>query len=169
MNIAHMAALANPLNTVELYPEQLQPLTHTWYLPGGNILRVILTVDADGYGLFNGDPFWHASVTITTPDLKHRYNSANLIGHCAESALEDVGGDCEYWAWNSRHAVGHLRVPLTLAELGELASWPAQHDARPHGIRRARTGRMPSPVRTWTKPTAGGDHPRRRPKRPHSN
>jgi hypothetical protein len=150
MNTAHAAALASPLTTPTIYPEQIHPLTHDRRLPSGDLLRVILVVDADD-NLIAHCPFWHACVSIMRPGLRHRVHSASLVERCAISALADVGGDREWWRWDSRTAIGYLRIPLTSPEIGELAAWPHQHDAKPYGIERARVERLCPSTYMWIK------------------
>ena len=53
--------------------------------------------------------------------------------------LRGVGGDLEWWHWNARARVGHLRVGLTEAEAAGLPAGCAVADAGESGPLRKRT------------------------------
>lgn len=57
--------------------------------------------------------------------------------------LADVGGDREWWVWNPRSRVGHLRVALTAEEARQIPTAPVLMDAGPAGPPRARTTPTP--------------------------
>lgn len=60
----------------------------------------------------------------------------------AVRCLRGVGGDTEWWIWNGAGyggAVGHLRVPLTVAEAALLPPGCAEHDAGETGPQRPRS------------------------------
>lgn len=67
--------------------------------------------------------------------------SATQAERAAVRLLADVGGDREWWIWNSRTGVGHLRVALTESETGGMTCEPVIADAGPSGPGRLRTRR----------------------------
>lgn len=52
-----------------------------------------------------------------------------------------VGGEHEWWFWNPRACVGHLRVPVTAAEALLIPPGLATSDAGESGPQRRRTRR----------------------------
>lgn len=87
--------------------------------------------------LNNGMPVWHASVSINTP-TGHRVRSAGVAERAATKALAEVGGDREWWWWNTDRSIGHLRVGLTDVEFARCPAGQATVDAGPSGPERAR-------------------------------
>lgn len=57
----------------------------------------------------------------------------------AVKVLRGVGGDREWWVWNTDAKVGHLRVPVTDTEATMLPPGMAEHDAGDTGPERPRT------------------------------
>jgi hypothetical protein len=53
--------------------------------------------------------------------------------------LRGVGGQREWWTWNPRVLVGHLRVPVTPAEYRQVPPGVAAGDAGETGPERRRT------------------------------
>jgi hypothetical protein len=84
-------------------------------------------------------PVWHASVSLRTANGQPRKDH-NETERIAVRALDRVGGRHEWWFYNAQTGIGHLRVPLTSAEVDmmpELVS--AGDDAGESGPRRRRT------------------------------
>ena len=85
-----------------------------------------------------GQPVWHVSMTawskqqtlVSVPDLLERQAIRLLVG---------VGNDREWWYWNERARVGHLRVGVTDGEALRMPDGCAAHDAGESGPERART------------------------------
>jgi hypothetical protein len=88
--------------------------------------------------LNDGAPVWHASVSLWTPDLQ-QLRSPGQIERAAIGLLAGVGNDREWWIWNPRTRVGHLRVGLSTSEVAELPEMPAEHDAGDSGPERKRS------------------------------
>ncbi len=93
--------------------------------------------------LNDGLPVWHASVSLQ--DAGRLLSSPGRLERAAITLLRDVGGDREWWLWNPRARVGHLRVALTPAEFAQVPPGSARHDAGPSGPERPR--RTPTPAR----------------------
>lgn len=53
--------------------------------------------------------------------------------------LRGVGGDVEWWLWNTAAKVGHLRVAVTMAEYEAMPAGCVVGDAGPAGPERRRT------------------------------
>ena len=88
--------------------------------------------------LNDGAPVWHASVSLQ----EYRAGALRTPGRverAAVSALAGVGGDSEWWFWNARARVGHLRVPVTAGELLLLPFGVPENDAGHAGVHRPRT------------------------------
>jgi hypothetical protein len=52
--------------------------------------------------------------------------SPGMVERAAIALLAEVGGDREWWLWNPRARIGHLRVALTEAENDELPAFCGQ-------------------------------------------
>lgn len=86
-----------------------------------------------------GQPVWHVSVSAWSGALVQQ-DAPAVVEREAIRCLAGAGGDREWWWWNPVARVGHLRVPLTPAEVAELApGGPAVHDAGETGHERPRT------------------------------
>lgn len=57
----------------------------------------------------------------------------------AVTLLHGVGGEHEWWTYNTAAGVGHLRVPVTLDEATLIPPGIVTTDAGPTGPQRART------------------------------
>lgn len=90
--------------------------------------------------LNDGMPVWHASISIVSP-RGERLRSPGAAERVAVALLADVGGGREWWIWNPRARVGHLRVALTTAEYAAMPPGCAAFDAGPSGPQRPRTRR----------------------------
>lgn len=88
--------------------------------------------------LNNGLPVWHASVSLATPAHKS-VGSAGRLERTAVALLRGVGGDHEWWLWNPRSKIGHLRVSVTPAEYELVPPGCATADAGESGPKRRRT------------------------------
>lgn len=88
--------------------------------------------------LNDGAPVWHVSVSISTPDGR-RVRSPGAAERAALPLLAGVGNEREWWTWNGKAGVGHLRVGCTVAEVFALGRVPAEHDAGPSGPQRPRS------------------------------
>jgi hypothetical protein len=90
--------------------------------------------------LNDGLPVWHASVSLQTP-AGAPLGSAGRIERAAVALLRGVGGSHEWWLWNSRAKVGHLRVPVTAEEHEQVPPGCATADAGESGLKRRRSSR----------------------------
>lgn len=86
---------------------------------------------------------WHTSVSI---QRKGRViDDEGRAERLAVQALAGVGGDVEWWIYRDNEAhpggpkVGHLRVPVTVAENAMIPFGVAEHDAGETGPQRPRT------------------------------
>jgi hypothetical protein len=70
---------------------------------------------------------------------EERTNSPAICEREAVRILRGVGGDREWWTWNPRALIGHLRVGVTAAELESMPPGLAVDDAGESGPERART------------------------------
>lgn len=77
---------------------------------------------------------------MCNPDGSMR-NAPGVAERAAIPVLRGVGGDLEWWWWNGRVRVGHLRVGLTEAEAAGLPEGCAVADAGESGPLRRRTRR----------------------------
>jgi hypothetical protein len=83
-------------------------------------------------------PVWHASVSMRDT-VDNVMRSPTQIERHAITACAGVGNDREWWIYNTRRAIGHLRVGVTLEEYGQLGYYVAAADAGPAGPERPRT------------------------------
>jgi hypothetical protein len=60
------------------------------------------------------------------------------LERAAMRLLAEVGGDIEWWLWNPRARVGHLRVAVTEAEHAAMPAGCVIADAGPSGPMRTR-------------------------------
>jgi hypothetical protein len=86
-------------------------------------------------------PVWHVSLSLWDPRTGARLRSPGLLERVAVAELAGVGGDREWWLWNPRARVGHLRVPVTTGEYALIPPGMAEHDAGDTGPERRRTRR----------------------------
>lgn len=89
--------------------------------------------------LNDGMPVWHASLTLWSP-TGDRLRSPGVLERSAVALLAGVGGDREWWLWNPRARVAHLRVALTQDEADRLPAnaCPIAFDAGEAGPERRR-------------------------------
>lgn len=90
-------------------------------------------------------PVWHVSASLWGP-RGGLLRSPGVIERASVRLLAEVGGEREWWLWNSRARIGHLRVALTPAEHDLLppSCGTTTYDAGPSGPERRRTpGRTP--------------------------
>ena len=80
---------------------------------------------------------WHASVSLRSAGTFLR--SPGALQRAAVTTLSGVGGDHEWWLWNPKSLVGHLRVPVTAAEALLIPPGLASSDAGETGPQRARS------------------------------
>lgn len=83
-------------------------------------------------------PVWHLSVSAWSR-RGERVSVPKLAEKEAVRLLTGVGGDREWWVWNTLAKVGHLRVAVTSDELGSIPCGIAEHDAGETGPERRRT------------------------------
>ena len=88
--------------------------------------------------LNNGMPVWHVSVSAWRRGRPAMIPSHLLEQHAVD-LLRGVGGDREWWIFNTRARVGHLRVAITPDENAALPPGCAIHDAGESGPERPRT------------------------------
>lgn len=81
-------------------------------------------------------PVWHASVSLQLAGNFLR--SPGRLERVAVALLAGVGGDREWWFWNGRAGVGHLRVALTPDEYDQVPTGCAVMDAGEAGPQRHR-------------------------------
>lgn len=74
-----------------------------------------------------GKPVWHASVSLQSAGTF--LHSPGRLRRVATLELAGVGGDTEWWFWNPRAGVGHLRVATTDAEFELIPPGLAESDA----------------------------------------
>jgi hypothetical protein len=70
---------------------------------------------------------WHASVSLQSAGTFLR--SSGRLRRIATTLLAPVGGDTEWWHWNPRACVGHLRVNVTTTEAQSIPPGLATSDA----------------------------------------
>lgn len=86
-------------------------------------------------------PVWHVSASLWT-HRSEQLRSPGVIERAAVALLAGVGGEREWWLWNPRTRIGHLRVALTTAENELLPPFcGAVSDAGESGPERPRTTR----------------------------
>lgn len=81
-------------------------------------------------------PVWHASVSLQSAGTFLR--SPARLERAAVQMLRSVGGNREWWFWNPRAAVGHLRVAVTTEEYTRIPPGCATVDAGETGPERPR-------------------------------
>lgn len=79
---------------------------------------------------------WHASVSLQSAGAFLR--SPSRLERLAAAELRGVGGDREWWFWNPRAAVGHLRVAVTPQEYALVPPGCALSDVGQTGPERRR-------------------------------
>ncbi len=82
---------------------------------------------------------WHASVSLQSAGTF--LNSPGRLERSVIALLRDVGGDREWWFWNPRARVGHLRVAVTPEEYERIPPGCALSDAGESGPERKRRRR----------------------------
>ena len=82
-------------------------------------------------------PVWHVSASLWTPD-ERKLRAPGRLERAAVALLRLVGGDVEWWIWNPRLRVGHLRVALTVAEYERVPPGCVVADAGDSGPERRR-------------------------------
>lgn len=82
-------------------------------------------------------PVWHASVSLRSAG-RGWLNSPGRLERAAVAMLRGVGADREWWLWNPRAHVGHLRVAVTAEEYALVPAALASDDAGPSGPERRR-------------------------------
>lgn len=87
--------------------------------------------------LNDGAPVWHVSLSIWSPS-GFRMSSPGQIERLGIDLLTGVGNEREWWYWNPKSRIGHLRVGLTDDEVDKLKLYPAEHDAGESGTERKR-------------------------------
>ena len=86
-------------------------------------------------------PVWHVSVSVWTADGTRQRNDPKVAEREAIRLLRGVGGDVEWWIWNPKALVGHLRVALTGQEFEQVPPGCAVADAGESGPPRPRTAK----------------------------
>ena len=82
---------------------------------------------------------WHASVSIQRPGVGPVHQPRRVEAAAIE-ALAGVGDpDGEWWLWNVKARVGHLRVPVTADEAALIPPGVVTMDAGETGPLRARS------------------------------
>lgn len=74
-----------------------------------------------------GVPVWHASVSLQSAGAF--LSCPGRLRRIATVELADVGGNTEWWFWNARAHVGHLRIAPTAAEAALIPPGLAESDA----------------------------------------
>lgn len=82
-------------------------------------------------------PVWHASVSLQSGGAFLR--SPGRLERMAVALLRGVGGDREWWFWNPKAMVGHLRVAVTPEEFALVPPGCALSDAGATGPERRRS------------------------------
>jgi hypothetical protein len=85
-------------------------------------------------------PVWHVSASLWSP-REEKLRAPGVLERAAVGLLAGVGGDREWWIWNPRQLVGHLRVALTEQEFAVCPPGVAVADAGPSGPQRRRRRR----------------------------
>ena len=83
-------------------------------------------------------PVWHVSTSIQEPGVRMLVTPER----CERTAVEllaGVGGDVEWWYWNSYRRIGHLRVAVTADEYSLCPAGMVVDDAGEAGPPRRRT------------------------------
>lgn len=95
-------------------------------------------------------PVWHASVSAWDRRSRTMLTRPTQTQQLAIEVLAGVGGDTEWWIYNSAHRVGHLRVPVTITEMVLVPPGCVIADAGATGPQRPRTILDPNPPTTET-------------------
>lgn len=82
-------------------------------------------------------PVWHASVSLQ--DRSGFLRCPGRLERIAVQLLRGVGGEREWWLWNPRARVGHLRVAVTPEEYALIPPGCALSVAGDSGPERRRT------------------------------
>jgi hypothetical protein len=87
-------------------------------------------------------PVWHVSASLWGP-RGAQLRSPGVIERASIRLLAQVGGDREWWIWNPKARIGHLRVDLTEDENALLPPMciPVAFDAGESGPERRRSRR----------------------------
>lgn len=85
-------------------------------------------------------PVWHVSLSLRTPTGKP-ISSPGQLERAAVRLLTGVGGDREWWFYNPRTRVGHLRVAVTVDENELVPPASVVADAGEFGPERKRSRR----------------------------
>lgn len=88
--------------------------------------------------LNDGLPVWHVSASLRSPQ-DQMLAAPGRLERTAVRLLRGVGGDHEWWIWNAKLRVAHLRVAVTDQEYQRIPPGCATRDAGPSGPRRKRT------------------------------
>lgn len=83
-------------------------------------------------------PVWHVSISLWTP-REEQLAVPGRLERAAVALLRGVGGDTEWWLWNRRTRIGHLRVAVTEAEYEQIPPGCVVADAGEAGPQRRRT------------------------------
>ncbi len=83
---------------------------------------------------------WHVSVSAWSRRTEARQDVPQVCEKDAVRLLRGVGGEREWWFWNTAALIGHLRVALTPEEAATLPPWcEPTDDAGESGPERPRT------------------------------
>jgi hypothetical protein len=82
-------------------------------------------------------PVWHVSISLQSP-RGELLASPGRLERAAIALLRGVGGGREWWLWNPKARVGHLRVAVTQAEHQQIPPAAVVADAGPSGPERRR-------------------------------
>lgn len=80
---------------------------------------------------------WHVSVSAWSGAA--RSSQPKLCERETVKLLRGVGGEREWWFYNTAALIGHLRVNVTEAEHAAMPYGAAEHDAGETGPERTRT------------------------------
>jgi hypothetical protein len=85
-------------------------------------------------------PVWHVSLSLRTP-TGELLSSPSQLERAGVGLLAGVGADLEWWHYNPRTRVGHLRVAVTTEENERIPVAPVMADAGESGPERKRSRR----------------------------
>jgi hypothetical protein len=83
-------------------------------------------------------PVWHVSASLWDSRTEQKLRAPGRLERAATALLAGVGGDREWWIWNPRLRVAHLRVAVTPAEYAVIPPGCAVADAGDSGPERRR-------------------------------